>query len=78
MELFDFETDKGFVHGDVKYQTEPSLSTYSRVGVYRIINWRLLWSDFKFPMGLKHAAKLTDITSNILAKPNRPSLVLRY
>lgn len=29
-----FETDKGFVHGDVKYQTEPSLSTYSRVGVY--------------------------------------------
>lgn len=34
IELFDFETDKGFVHGDVKYQTEPSLSTYSRVGVY--------------------------------------------
>lgn len=33
IELFDFETDKGFVHGDVKYQTEPSLSTYSRVGV---------------------------------------------
>lgn len=25
--------DKGFVRGDVKYQTEPSLSTYSRVGV---------------------------------------------